>query len=109
VNHRCFRERYTRASMYVLLYNHLSVSAVLTAAGRLIRHNDPDRLEARGGFDKRLVATRRGRPAARVGHVAFPSASDEADWIAARVVEAIAGGRRPREIAVLVRTNALAD
>src|SRR5439155_16085256 len=30
-------------------------------------------------------------------------------WTAARVVEALAGGRRPGEIAVLVRTNALAD
>ena len=71
-----FRTRYPEAAMVVLRRNHRSVAAVLTAAGRLIRHNDPDRLEARGGFDKRLVATRRARPAARVRHVAFPSASD---------------------------------
>jgi DNA helicase-2/ATP-dependent DNA helicase PcrA len=104
-----FRERYAEAPTVVLRRNHRSLRPILAAGGRLIRHNDPDRLEARGGFDKRLVATRRARRPASVRHLGFPTAAEEADWIAERIREAVAGGRRPREIAVLVRSNALAD
>ncbi|HKY88941.1 MAG TPA: ATP-dependent DNA helicase [Candidatus Limnocylindrales bacterium] len=104
-----FRERYPEARIVVLKRNHRSLTPILAAGRRLIRHNDPDRLESRAGFDKQLVATRRSVRPASVRHVAFPTASDEADWIADQVGQALAAGRRPREMAVLVRTNALAD
>jgi DNA helicase-2/ATP-dependent DNA helicase PcrA len=104
-----FRELYPEARTVVLRRNHRSLAPILAAGGRLIRHNDPDRLEAHGGFDKRLIPTRRARRPASVRHLGFPTAAEEADWIAERIGEAVAGGRRPREIAVLVRSNALAD
>lgn len=104
-----FRERYPEARTIVLRRNHRSLAPILAASRRLIRHNDPDRLETREGIDKRLVPARRATRPAAVRHVAFATASDEADWIADRIAESLAAGRRPGEVAVLVRTNALAD
>ena len=104
-----YRERYPEARTVVLRRNHRSLAPILRAGGRLVRHNDPYRLEARGGFNKGLIPTRRARRPASVRHLGFPTAAGEADWIAERIGEAMTAGRPPREIAVLVRSNALAD
>jgi DNA helicase-2/ATP-dependent DNA helicase PcrA len=104
-----FRQRYPDARTVVLRRNHRSLRPILEAGRRLVRHNDPDRLETRASLDKRLVPVRRSRRPVTVRHEAFGDASEEADWIAGRVAEALTAGRRPGEIAVLVRTNAMAD
>ncbi len=103
-----FHERFD-ARVVVLRRNHRSRAPILEAAGRLIRHNDPERLEVREGLDKRLVATRRSRRAAPVRDHRFATAADEADFVAAEVTARIRRGVPPREIAVLVRANADAD
>ena len=51
-----FRSTYPKAASVVLVDNYRSRQPILDAAHRLIRHNDPDRLEAREGLDKRLKA-----------------------------------------------------
>ena len=51
-----FREAYPRARSIVLVDNFRSRQEILDAAHRLIRHNEPHRLEAREGIDKRLRA-----------------------------------------------------
>ena len=51
-----FRAAFPRAASVVLTDNFRSRQPILDAAYRLIRHNDPDRLEAREGLDKRLVS-----------------------------------------------------
>ena len=62
---------------------------------RLVRFNDPDRLEVRAGLVKRLRAERaRRRRAAPVRHEAFATGAEEADWIAADIARRIADGRR---------------
>ena len=104
-----FGERYRGARRVVLRRNHRSHAPILEAAYRLIRHNDPDRLEVRARIDKRLLAQRRWADPLPVRHEAFATGSDEADWVARQVGERVAAGRRPREIAVLVRSNAAAD
>ncbi len=103
-----FRERYRAAKVVVLRRNYRSRAPILDAAYRLVRHNDPDRLEVRAGIAKRLVATRKGR-AEPVRHEAFATATEESDWIAKDVARRIAAGARARDMAVLVRANAAAD
>ncbi len=103
-----FRERFA-ARVVVLRRNHRSRAPILEAAGRLIRHNDPDRLEAREGLDKRLIAVRRAQRATPVRHREFRTAADEADHVASAVADRIRAGVPTREIAILVRANADAD
>ncbi len=104
-----FQERYPRARLVVLRRNYRSRAPILDAAYRLIRHNDPDRLEVRAGIVKRLRSERPLAGATPVRAEAFATGSDEADWIAAEIGRRIAAGAAPRDHAVLVRTNAGAD
>ncbi|HLY13624.1 MAG TPA: ATP-dependent DNA helicase, partial [Candidatus Limnocylindrales bacterium] len=105
-----FRGRYRRSRLVVLRRNYRSRAEILAASHRLIRHNDPDRLEVRAGISKELRAQRpepirAGRPPA-VRHEAFATGTAEADWIATEIQARITAGARPRDHAVLVRTNA---
>jgi len=90
----------------VLRTSHRSHAPILEVAHRLIRHNDPHRLEARHGLDKRLRPRRRTRRPAPVRERAFATVAEEADAIALEVAARIEGGVAARDIAVLVRTNA---
>jgi ATP-dependent DNA helicase UvrD/PcrA len=108
-----FREAFPSAPSVVLTDNFRSGQPILDAAYRLIRHNDPDRLETREGIDKRLVA-RAHAPRGRKGEsgielLAFDTGSDEADAIAERIAAALRAGRRAGDHAILVRTNRDAD
>lgn len=104
-----FRERYRSARTVVLRRNYRSRAPILDASYRLVRHNDPDRLEVRAGIVKRLVAERGRDDAPAVRHEAFASGAAEADWIAAEIARRVREGAAPRDIAVLVRANAAAD
>ncbi len=53
-----FRDRYSAARTVVLRRNYRSLAPILDAAYRLVRFNDPDRLEVRAGVSKRLRAER---------------------------------------------------
>ena len=55
-----------RARVVVLRRNYRSRAPILDASYRLVRHNDPDRLEVRAGIVKKLVAER-GRDGAPRG------------------------------------------
>lgn len=100
-----FAERYPGAANIVLVDNYRSTQPILDAAHRLIRHNDPDRLEARIGVDKRL----RARPERRLGPPPelqhFDTASSEAEFIARRIRESVENGRPLSDHAVLARTH----
>jgi DNA helicase-2/ATP-dependent DNA helicase PcrA len=104
-----FQARYRGARTIVLRRNYRSLAPVLDAAYRLIRFNDPDRLEVRSAIVKRLVAERRPAAPSPVRLDAYASGGEEADGVAAGIAARIAAGARPREIAVLVRSNAAAD
>ena len=88
------------ARTVVLRRNYRSLAPILDAAHRLVRFNDPDRLEVRTGISKRLRAERvDGRPPRRFGSRPSRAASEEADWVAAEIGRRIANGRaspRPR-------------
>jgi DNA helicase-2/ATP-dependent DNA helicase PcrA len=104
-----FRDRYPGARTVVLRRNYRSLAPVLEAAHRMIRFNDPDRLEVRAGISKRLRPERLASQPAPVRLETFVTAAQEADWLAAEIARRVAGGARPRDHAVLVRTNADAD
>jgi DNA helicase-2/ATP-dependent DNA helicase PcrA len=104
-----FRDRYSSARTVVLRRNYRSLAPILDAAYRLIRFNDPDRLEVRAGVGKRLRAERSSAEPAAVRLEVFASGSEESDWVAAEIGRRIAAGGAPRDHAVLVRTNGHAD
>ncbi len=99
---------YPDARQIVLTDNYRSSQRILDAAYRLIIHNDPDRLEATSGIDKRLRAVE------EVGsgpvHLHFERGTQEADAIARMIADHVAsGGWRYNDVAVLVRANREAD
>ena len=104
-----FMEHYPQARTCVLTDNFRSPQALLDCAYRLIRFNDPDRLEVRQGVDKRLIA--RAHTGGQAPHLQlFDTVSSEADWVARTIRDAIdAGARRPQDFAILVRSNREAD
>jgi DNA helicase II / ATP-dependent DNA helicase PcrA len=108
-----FRETYPKAGSVVLVDNYRSRQAILDAAHRLIRHNDPERLEAREGLDKRLRArTKFARAEPEAGPIqlaGYTTGSDEADAIADRIGASLRVGRRVGGHAILVRGNRDAD
>lgn len=104
-----FQARYRSARTVVLRRNYRSLAPILDASYRLVRFNDPDRLEVRSGIAKRLRPARQGPLAAPVRLEAFATGSEESDWIAADIRRRISTGARPRDHAVLVRANGHAD
>ncbi|HEX5591520.1 MAG TPA: ATP-dependent DNA helicase [Candidatus Limnocylindrales bacterium] len=104
-----FRDRHRGARTVVLRRNYRSTAPILDTAHRLVRFNDPDRLEAKVGISKRLRPERTARAPRPVRHVAFATGAEEADWIAAEIRGRIDAGARPRDHAILVRANADAD
>jgi DNA helicase-2/ATP-dependent DNA helicase PcrA len=93
----------------VLRRNYRSRGPILDASYRLVRHNDPDRLEVKAGIVKKLVAERGSEGAPAVRHEAFATGAEEADWIASEVTRRVREGAAYGDIAILVRANAAAD
>ena len=89
-----FRRLYPAAREVVLVENYRSTQVILDTAARLIGYNNPYRLEAIAGIDKRLRSPRPGRTPVRHEH--FDTVSAEADGVAAMIEERIRGGARPR-------------
>src|SRR5579872_2904795 len=103
-----FTETYADARTVVLTRNYRSTQFILDAAYRLIRHNDPDRLEVRVGIDKRLEAV--AGPGTLPRHLHYESLGAEADGVADRIAERVkAGVWQYRDVALLVRANKDAD
>jgi DNA helicase-2/ATP-dependent DNA helicase PcrA len=103
-----FIDHYPEAKTVVLTENYRTVQPILDGAYRLIRNNDPDRLEVRQEIDKRIVA-RRGI-GALIHHHHFDTLSSESDFVARTIQEAVEGGEHScRDFAVLVRSNNDAD
>ena len=99
-------ESYGPVKDVVLRRNYRSRKPILEAARRLVRHNDPDRLEVSRGLDKTLTAVRRSRRPAMVTHRLYRTPVEEADAVAADIARRIEQGLAPESVAVLVRTNA---
>ncbi|MBI3324122.1 MAG: ATP-dependent helicase [Candidatus Omnitrophica bacterium] len=104
-----FLEHYRNVRRVVLTENFRSSQAILDCAYRVIRFNDPERLEVKEQIDKRLVAMKPLDPVEPTLAV-FDRASSEADWVARQIQAQVESGRRPPgDFAILVRTNREAD
>lgn len=106
-----FTHYYPQAVITVLTENYRSSQEILDAAYRLIRHNDPERLEVKHGFSKRLISRKENpdsKDTVRLHH--FETVSAEADWVAdTLLLQRQSRGGSFADFAVLVRTNRQAD
>jgi DNA helicase-2/ATP-dependent DNA helicase PcrA len=92
----CFHERHPSRAQIVLGRNFRSRTEILEAAVRCVSHN-----ERRAG--KALIAMRGSGGQVRVR--AFANEYAEANWVAAQIADALAGGTPPGEILALARTG----
>lgn len=102
-----FRRLYPVCREVVLAENYRSTQRILDASSRLVSFNNPYRLEVIAGIDKRLRSGREDGPPVR--HLHFDTVSAEADGVAAEVKKRLEEGARPRDVALLVRSNDDAD
>ncbi|MEA3492813.1 MAG: ATP-dependent DNA helicase [Candidatus Margulisiibacteriota bacterium] len=100
-----FQKIYKGCKKVVLTKNYRSTQIILDAARRLIRHNDPERLEVKSGINKKLKAVSNARNK-KVEHKHFDRVSSEADWVARTIKEK---GGKYSDYAILVRVNADAE
>jgi DNA helicase-2/ATP-dependent DNA helicase PcrA len=99
-----FLDTYPGATEALLVRNYRSRQNLLDHAHRLIRNNDPDRLEAKRGYDKRLIADASGLGI--LERLEFATATEEADAVARRIADDVAAGkRRPGDFAILARAH----
>lgn len=103
-----FLDFYADAKKAVLKENYRSPQEILDTAYRLIRHNDPERLEARYGIDKKLKSMRGAGALPRF--FIYDTLSTEADQVAEVIEKGMKDkGHKPGDFAILVRDNRDAD
>ncbi len=104
-----FSDTYSGAKYVVLNKNYRSTQAILDASYKLIRHNDPDRLEVKQQINKKLIgsAVRSGKP---VEHLHFDALSTEAEAVAEMIARKVANDQlKYGDFCVLVRSNNSAE
>lgn len=120
-----FKKTYIKAQQVVLTQNYRSTQHILDSAYKLIRHNDPDRLEVQNKIDKKLRAATGSGFAPK--EIFADTISQEADCVAEEIEKLIAKNRTLtaslksksikagkhkysyRDFAILVRANSQAD
>ncbi len=100
-----FKENYPQAGVVALTQNYRCTQPILDAAYRLIRHNDPLRLEVSLQIDKKLQAM--GTAAGELSLKPFNEQGAELASIAAEIVAAVQTGAAMKDHAVLVRSHSL--
>jgi len=99
-----FKDRYPDAAETALTVNYRSSQAILDAAYTLIQHNNPNRLEADLGINKRLTSSQPGNaPVVK----RFADTAVELDWLAKDIALRLEklDDDEPASIAVLTRSN----
>jgi DNA helicase-2/ATP-dependent DNA helicase PcrA len=80
-----FGKDYPEATRMVLTQNYRSVQPILDQAHRFIQMNNPNRLEATSGLDKRLVSSRQDD--GLVAHLHLPTLDEETEAVATKILE----------------------
>jgi DNA helicase II / ATP-dependent DNA helicase PcrA len=102
-----FMDDFPEARQVVLRKNFRSPQNILDASYRLIRHNDPYRLESKNNIDKQLEG--RYDPEAVLLHRIFDTEPAQAEGVSEIIQKKLEEGYSYNDIAVLVRTNRNAD
>lgn len=107
-----FMKDFETAKHISLLTNYRSSQPILDAAYRMIKHNDPDTLEAQLGISKKLVAGREAdekkSPKDCVDFTVTNRVEEEAEHVAS-LIKTHAKDREYKDFAILVRANSHAD
>ncbi|MBI2051511.1 ATP-dependent helicase [Candidatus Roizmanbacteria bacterium] len=102
-----FMKDYKTAKQVTLKKNYRSSQTLLDAAYKLIRHNDPDTLEAHLGISKNLISVRNNQTS-EVGFFLADRVEEEAEFIAKEVLR-LKKKYAFSDFAILVRANNHAD
>ncbi len=103
-----FQEVYPDAKKIVLTKNYRSPQAILDSGHRLIKHNNPNRLEYKYRIDKALKSSVEATDKS-IHLLQFDTVSHEADKVAEIISQKIQEGLSYQDFAILVRRNADAD
>jgi DNA helicase II / ATP-dependent DNA helicase PcrA len=104
-----FEKVYPQCKKVVLTANYRSTQLILDTAHRLIKHNDPERLEIKAKIDKKLISSPK-KGGKKVEHRHFDRVSSEADWVAQTIKEKYEAKEcELKDFAVLVRANSDAE
>lgn len=103
-----FKKRYPKTKEAALTQNYRSHQSILDASYKLISHNNPNRLEAQLGIDKRLTSKAEGNEPTLMR---FNKADEELQWLADDIASRIDQRSTdvPISIAVLTRSNPTAE
>lgn len=104
-----FKDDYPKTKQVVLTTNYRSTQSLLDSSYRLIRFNDPDRLEVKNKINKKLTSAR-----AESGEVpqeiSAQTLSEETDFVASEIEKLVSKNKvNYKDIAILVRANSQAD
>ncbi|GMR04700.1 MAG: hypothetical protein BMS9Abin23_0602 [Thermodesulfobacteriota bacterium] len=105
-----FLKSFPEVKPVTLKKNYRSVQPILDAAYRLITHNNPERLEVKGGMDKKLTSARpfdgkKGQDPG-VRHLHFNTVHEEADYVAETIYKNVKEKSAPLgDHAILVRAR----
>lgn len=98
-----FTDHFKLEKPVVLVQNYRSGQAILDSAYQLIRNNDPERLEAKLGINKRLLAQHNDCMAK---YVPYATTVDEQQGVLEAISERLAAGEVASDMAVLAATHA---
>ncbi len=103
-----FLEYFPDAKIIVLKKNYRTHAPVLECAYRLIKFNDPNRLESKYNFSKELEPQRKNGKTP-VKFIYKKNEEEEAEAVVEMIEKKLKEGVKPSEIAILVRRNQDAD
>ena len=103
-----FMQEYQKTKQVVLIENYRSTQIILDHAYQLIKHNDPDTLEAKLGIDKNLKAVRQAK-GVPIEFLHADRVENEAEMVAKKIKELTTQTHNYSDIAILVRANNHAD
>ena len=98
-----FAEHFKVKEPLALVENYRSGQEILDASYRLIKNNDPERLEAKLNLNKKLRAQRTG---SKVEFTPYRTQSDEIESVQQAIERQIENGVQSQSIAVLASTHA---
>lgn len=104
-----FKDDYKKTKQIVLTTNYRSTQSLLDTSYRLIRFNDPDRLEVKNKINKKLISARK-ESGNSPSEISAQTLSEETDFVASEIEKLVLKKKIDyKDIAILVRANSQAD